>query len=221
MSYTDLSTRELMLPMKRIKGEILAANAYWEHRRGTIPADVLWERIIEGAYENGEPSVICLARVNKERQTRGGAARWQDKKPPRDRHSARRCRGSASIDGPQFGNRAEMSQWHSAERGRYSSASKPRSTAEDRATPFRILAPIGATSSECHERSISGVNYITHLVGDFLANSTTTSHPSSFHGLCAPAEAVKRMRGMGRGRGFGPPRAAAVAHMTIVSGGEG
>ncbi|MDG5775977.1 adenosylcobalamin-dependent ribonucleoside-diphosphate reductase [Haloarculaceae archaeon H-GB1-1] len=32
----------------------------------SIPADVLWERIIEGAHENGEPGVIYLERVNKE-----------------------------------------------------------------------------------------------------------------------------------------------------------
>jgi len=32
----------------------------------TIPADVLWERIVEGAHENGEPGVIYLERVNKQ-----------------------------------------------------------------------------------------------------------------------------------------------------------
>ena len=32
----------------------------------TMPADVLWDRIIEGAHENGEPGVIYLERVNKE-----------------------------------------------------------------------------------------------------------------------------------------------------------
>lgn len=32
----------------------------------SIPAEVIWERIIEGAHENGEPGVIYLERVNKE-----------------------------------------------------------------------------------------------------------------------------------------------------------
>ncbi|WP_248908702.1 adenosylcobalamin-dependent ribonucleoside-diphosphate reductase [Halocatena marina] len=32
----------------------------------TIPAEIIWERIIEGAHENGEPGVIYLERVNKE-----------------------------------------------------------------------------------------------------------------------------------------------------------
>ena len=32
----------------------------------SIPADVLWERIVEGAHENGEPGVIYLERVNKQ-----------------------------------------------------------------------------------------------------------------------------------------------------------
>jgi ribonucleoside-diphosphate reductase alpha chain len=31
-----------------------------------IPAEVLWERIVQGAHENGEPGVIYLERVNKE-----------------------------------------------------------------------------------------------------------------------------------------------------------
>src|SRR6056297_1677786 len=32
----------------------------------TIPAEVLWDRIVEGAHENGEPGVIYLERVNKQ-----------------------------------------------------------------------------------------------------------------------------------------------------------
>ncbi|SIR30386.1 ribonucleoside-diphosphate reductase class II [Haladaptatus litoreus] len=32
----------------------------------SIPADVIWNRIVEGAWENGEPGVIYLERVNKE-----------------------------------------------------------------------------------------------------------------------------------------------------------
>ncbi|MCL7417015.1 MAG: adenosylcobalamin-dependent ribonucleoside-diphosphate reductase, partial [Halalkalicoccus sp.] len=32
----------------------------------SIPADLIWERIVGGAYENGEPGVIYLERVNKE-----------------------------------------------------------------------------------------------------------------------------------------------------------
>jgi len=32
----------------------------------TLPASLLWERIVEGAYENGEPGVIYLDRVNQE-----------------------------------------------------------------------------------------------------------------------------------------------------------
>ncbi|MFB6113591.1 MAG: LAGLIDADG family homing endonuclease, partial [Halodesulfurarchaeum sp.] len=32
----------------------------------SIPAEVLWERIVEGAHENGEPGVIYLERANKE-----------------------------------------------------------------------------------------------------------------------------------------------------------
>ncbi|MEF8864079.1 MAG: adenosylcobalamin-dependent ribonucleoside-diphosphate reductase, partial [Haloarculaceae archaeon] len=32
----------------------------------SIPAQVLWDRIVDGAYENGEPGVIYLERVNKE-----------------------------------------------------------------------------------------------------------------------------------------------------------
>ena len=32
----------------------------------SLPASVLWERIVEGAYENGEPGVIYLDRVNQE-----------------------------------------------------------------------------------------------------------------------------------------------------------
>ncbi|WP_435155168.1 adenosylcobalamin-dependent ribonucleoside-diphosphate reductase [Haladaptatus sp. DFWS20] len=32
----------------------------------SIPADVLWNRIVEGAWENGEPGVIYLERVNKQ-----------------------------------------------------------------------------------------------------------------------------------------------------------
>ena len=32
----------------------------------SIPADLIWERMVEGAYENGEPGVIYLERVNKE-----------------------------------------------------------------------------------------------------------------------------------------------------------
>ncbi|MFB6187555.1 MAG: adenosylcobalamin-dependent ribonucleoside-diphosphate reductase, partial [Halobacteriaceae archaeon] len=31
----------------------------------SIPAQIIWDRIIEGAYENGEPGVIYLERVNK------------------------------------------------------------------------------------------------------------------------------------------------------------
>jgi ribonucleoside-diphosphate reductase alpha chain len=31
----------------------------------SIPAEVVWERIVEGAHENGEPGVIYLERVNK------------------------------------------------------------------------------------------------------------------------------------------------------------
>ncbi|OIB58886.1 adenosylcobalamin-dependent ribonucleoside-diphosphate reductase [Natrialba sp. SSL1] len=32
----------------------------------SIPAELIWERIVEGAHENGEPGVIYLERVNKE-----------------------------------------------------------------------------------------------------------------------------------------------------------
>ncbi|MEM4781743.1 MAG: adenosylcobalamin-dependent ribonucleoside-diphosphate reductase [Halalkalicoccus sp.] len=32
----------------------------------SIPAELIWERIVDGAYENGEPGVIYLERVNKE-----------------------------------------------------------------------------------------------------------------------------------------------------------
>ncbi|MFB6069286.1 MAG: adenosylcobalamin-dependent ribonucleoside-diphosphate reductase, partial [Halobacterium sp.] len=32
----------------------------------SIPAEVLWDRIVEGAHENGEPGVIYLERVNKQ-----------------------------------------------------------------------------------------------------------------------------------------------------------
>jgi len=32
----------------------------------SIPADELWDDMIEGAHENGEPGVIYLERVNKE-----------------------------------------------------------------------------------------------------------------------------------------------------------
>ncbi|KYH26035.1 vitamin B12-dependent ribonucleoside-diphosphate reductase [Halalkalicoccus paucihalophilus] len=32
----------------------------------SIPAELIWERIVGGAYENGEPGVIYLERVNKE-----------------------------------------------------------------------------------------------------------------------------------------------------------
>ncbi|RRJ28017.1 adenosylcobalamin-dependent ribonucleoside-diphosphate reductase [Halocatena pleomorpha] len=32
----------------------------------SIPAELIWERIIEGAHENGEPGVIYLERVNKQ-----------------------------------------------------------------------------------------------------------------------------------------------------------
>jgi len=32
----------------------------------SIPAELLWERIVEGAHENGEPGVIYLERVNKQ-----------------------------------------------------------------------------------------------------------------------------------------------------------
>ncbi len=32
----------------------------------SIPASLIWERIVEGAWENGEPGVIYLERVNKE-----------------------------------------------------------------------------------------------------------------------------------------------------------
>ncbi|MFH5799934.1 adenosylcobalamin-dependent ribonucleoside-diphosphate reductase [Haladaptatus sp. CMAA 1911] len=32
----------------------------------SIPATVLWDRIVEGAWENGEPGIIYLERVNKE-----------------------------------------------------------------------------------------------------------------------------------------------------------
>ncbi len=32
----------------------------------SIPAELIWERIIDGAHENGEPGVIYLERVNKE-----------------------------------------------------------------------------------------------------------------------------------------------------------
>ena len=32
----------------------------------SIPAQVLWDRIVDGAYENGEPGVIYLERVNKQ-----------------------------------------------------------------------------------------------------------------------------------------------------------
>ncbi|MFT4958302.1 MAG: ribonucleotide reductase alpha subunit, partial [Halobacteriales archaeon] len=32
----------------------------------SVPADLLWEHIIEGAHENGEPGVIYLERVNKQ-----------------------------------------------------------------------------------------------------------------------------------------------------------
>ncbi len=32
----------------------------------SVPADVVWERIVEGAHENGEPGVVYLERINKE-----------------------------------------------------------------------------------------------------------------------------------------------------------
>ncbi|MGB9965061.1 adenosylcobalamin-dependent ribonucleoside-diphosphate reductase [Halobacterium hubeiense] len=32
----------------------------------TLPAELVWERIVEGAHENGEPGVIYLERVNKQ-----------------------------------------------------------------------------------------------------------------------------------------------------------
>ena len=32
----------------------------------SIPAEVLWDRMVDGAYENGEPGVIYLERVNKQ-----------------------------------------------------------------------------------------------------------------------------------------------------------
>ncbi|MFP4590313.1 MAG: ribonucleotide reductase N-terminal alpha domain-containing protein, partial [Halobacteriales archaeon] len=32
----------------------------------TLPAEIIWDRIIEGAHENGEPGVVFLERVNKE-----------------------------------------------------------------------------------------------------------------------------------------------------------
>ncbi|WP_122088077.1 adenosylcobalamin-dependent ribonucleoside-diphosphate reductase [Halalkalicoccus subterraneus] len=32
----------------------------------SIPAEAIWDRIVDGAYENGEPGVIYLERVNKE-----------------------------------------------------------------------------------------------------------------------------------------------------------
>ncbi|MFD1513693.1 adenosylcobalamin-dependent ribonucleoside-diphosphate reductase [Halomarina rubra] len=32
----------------------------------SIPADVLWDRIVSGAHENGEPGVVYLERINKE-----------------------------------------------------------------------------------------------------------------------------------------------------------
>ena len=32
----------------------------------SIPAEIIWERIVEGAHENGEPGVIYLERVNKQ-----------------------------------------------------------------------------------------------------------------------------------------------------------
>ncbi|MFC6718393.1 LAGLIDADG family homing endonuclease [Natrialbaceae archaeon GCM10025810] len=32
----------------------------------SVPAEIVWERIVEGAHENGEPGVIYLERVNKE-----------------------------------------------------------------------------------------------------------------------------------------------------------
>ncbi|MFB6152837.1 MAG: LAGLIDADG family homing endonuclease, partial [Halodesulfurarchaeum sp.] len=32
----------------------------------SIPAEIIWERIVEGAHENGEPGVIYLERANKE-----------------------------------------------------------------------------------------------------------------------------------------------------------
>ncbi|SEP64678.1 adenosylcobalamin-dependent ribonucleoside-diphosphate reductase [Natrinema salaciae] len=32
----------------------------------SVPAELVWERIVEGAHENGEPGVIYLERVNKE-----------------------------------------------------------------------------------------------------------------------------------------------------------
>ncbi|WP_254810246.1 adenosylcobalamin-dependent ribonucleoside-diphosphate reductase [Natronosalvus amylolyticus] len=32
----------------------------------SVPAELIWERIVEGAHENGEPGVIYLERVNKE-----------------------------------------------------------------------------------------------------------------------------------------------------------
>jgi len=31
----------------------------------SIPAELIWERIVDGAHENGEPGVIYLDRVNK------------------------------------------------------------------------------------------------------------------------------------------------------------
>jgi len=32
----------------------------------SIPAELVWERIVQGPHENGEPGVIYLERVNKE-----------------------------------------------------------------------------------------------------------------------------------------------------------
>jgi len=32
----------------------------------SVPADIVWDRIVEGAHENGEPGVVYLERVNKE-----------------------------------------------------------------------------------------------------------------------------------------------------------
>jgi len=32
----------------------------------SIPAEIIWERIVDGAYENGEPGVVYLERINKQ-----------------------------------------------------------------------------------------------------------------------------------------------------------
>jgi len=74
----------------------------------SIPADELWDDMIEGAHENGEPGVIYLERVNKEhtpstpkntrttgssRRTPAASSRWRSTRPvTSDTSTSRRSR---------------------------------------------------------------------------------------------------------------------------------